>query len=314
MVSGFFISKKKSVTTFIKTKENQLLLPYILTSIAMLLVLLIKLTINETEYTQGKSVFMERVLALLYGSGSPYECEAFSVNAAGPVWFLLSLFIGIIIVRVCIDFKWGFIPIIICIIAGYVTSQLVWLPFSVQAGMVDAGYIYVGYLLKTFASKVKEKYDYEIPKSLKIVEIIIEVMVMVGCFLGIYLYIGKYPSDLILLSCNGFPNGIIDVLATFMGAIGVLLFCKLVLDHIPGIKQGLMYIGKNTLLILCIHSVDTIVLDWDFIINRFPGELGKAIVIIYVLKIILYIVFIILWNMIAKLFRKYVVDREKVSS
>ena len=309
VISGFFISKKKNTLTFIKNKEKQLLIPYILTGAGMLVVLSIKLLIQNASFSEGKNAFMERVLAILYGSGSPYDCGVFSVKAAGPIWYLLALFFGIIIVRLCVNFKWGFIPIIICVATGYITSKLVWMPLSLQAGMVDSGYIYTGYLLKCASTYVKDRIPKDNVKKIKVFEYILEAVIMTGCFVGIYFYLKSYPLDLILLSSNVFPNGVVDVFITFAGAIGVLLFCKLILDNIPGIKHALIYIGKNTLLIMCFHSIDTVIIDWDFILDMFPGQMGKALVIIYVLKIALYIVCVVFWNLLSKLCRKYILDK-----
>ena len=312
MVSGFFLSKKKGVVRFLADKSKQLLLPYLYTSIGMLVVLLITLFINETFYEEGKSIFMRRVFALLYGSGSPYECSMFSVEAAGPIWFLLSLFFGFMIVRLAIDFKWGFLLVIICIAAGIVTSEFVWLPLSIQAGMVDAGYIYAGYLLKCASGYIKERFVSEENKALTICEYILEALIMIGCFVSIYFYLINYKGQLILLSSNVFPNGFVDVGITFAGAIGVLLFCKLILDHIPGIKHAFLYIGKNTLLILCFHSIDTIVIKWDFVISLFPDSQAKALVVVYILKVLLYVVLVVIWNLLAKLINKYI-NNDKVN-
>ncbi len=276
----------------------------------MLLVLYFQLVLKNGDFNESKTLFMKRVLALIYGSGSPYECDAFSVLATGPIWFLLSLFIGLIIVRVCADFKWGFIPVIICMAAGYITSTFVWLPLSIQAGMVDAGYIYLGYLLKVASNAVKEKIKDSESKAPIIIEYVIEAVIMIGCFVALWFYLGKY-KNIVLLSSNTFDNGYIDFLMTIGASLAVLLFCKLILSHIWGLKHALMYIGRNTLLILCFHSIDTIMFDWSFILDRFPTVTGYVLLLIYALKIALYIVLVVIWNGCKALINKYLIKQEE---
>ncbi len=310
VVSGFFLSKKKTIVEFVHDKISQLLIPYIITSIGILATEQLYMTVNGTEFTEIKVAFMKRVLALTYGSGSPYVCEAFSVDACGPIWFLLSLFFGIIIVRVCIDFKWGFIPLILCMVVGYITSVFVWLPFGLQAGMVDAGYIYLGYLLKVASSYVKGKINDNNRKMITIIEYIIEIIIMIGCLIIVWLYCNKY-DNIILLSCNSFDNGVIDFGTTIVASIGMLLFCKLILDNIPGIKHALAYLGKSTLIILCVHSIDTLIFTWEPIISMLGGLTLETTAILYVMKLTLYIVIVLLWNLVKKLFNTYYVKESK---
>lgn len=88
------------------------------------------------------------VIASLYGAGDFWE-KPFKIRAIGVIWFLLALFWGFLIANLCISkVKTGIIMAIALAYLGIITSDMIWLPFSIQAGCTASLYILSGYFAR----------------------------------------------------------------------------------------------------------------------------------------------------------------------
>lgn len=154
-----------------------------------------------------------------------------SIPGCGPLWFLLAIFWGMVILNVVFTYirkENQMVVILIVAALGVLSARLVRLPFSIQAGCLAVPYFYVG----------REMRDRGI------VELLCKSRPIVGwlavCWLSSILLDGTFEFGSLLL------GGPIAFLFTFIAPLIVLCGCKMC-----GLKGG--RIGRSTLAIFCAH-------------------------------------------------------------
>ena len=141
IISGYFL-KKHDTKVLIHKKARQLLVPYLLTCMAIMILSALKdLLLGRTE-----EMFHNLLLwayAGFYGSGNPYS-QPFYVKPIGAIWFLLAMFWSVIIYNSIMNRKYCSVWVLVLALAGteptltyyksgtFATESLVW-PDSVDA-------------------------------------------------------------------------------------------------------------------------------------------------------------------------------------
>lgn|GEM_PF-6693159 len=292
VVSGYFLSTKKTVGEYISSKIKQLVPPYFITGMIMVVMAYIMGIMSTGDGHEALNLAEKRLGAMLYGVGLIPEHPMFDVPFVGPIWFLPALFFALLIVRVCIQSPLGYIGIPICIAAGYISSLYIWLPMEIQAGAVMSGYVAIGYLIRKLTDHVKKNRTTAQWTA-----------ILVGLFiitLTVWLVFLQGEESSILFCINHYPRGAVDYFGSPFAIFTVILFCVLILSHIPVISDYLSFIGKNSLVMLCAHTVDTMMISWSFYFERFD-EIGfKELFILTVIKFAIYSVVVLIYNLLHK--------------
>ena len=277
VISGYFLNKKKSVGEYAAVKVQQLLLPYVYTGCVMIfLSFVLKMDVAE---------WIGRVI---YGAGLKPQQPFMNVGFVGPIWFFLALYFALIIARIGISSIWGSVVIVACVMVGYFSSQLIWLPFGIQAGMVLSGYVYVGYLAKCLVKNLRplisDEWIWQVTG------------IITGVFVLIWFWYYSGEISCVLFCINEYPRGMVDYFGPFSAIFSVILLCAFFIKYIPLISRGLKWIGQNTLTMLCIHSVDTMFFDWSFLPKIEESITWRTLVFMIICKFIVYIVLTVLWK------------------
>lgn len=270
-ISGFFISTKKDITIYAKEKMRQLGLPYLVACILYLLVDIIYRFWGPDRIDM--IMFIDWLKSVVYGSGSIELMNPIHVKPIGAIWFLLALFWGIIITRIAISSKYGGILVVVSVAAGLLMKDTIWLPLAINPGLVSAGYIYAGYL---FYKYVYPKYENRtILKTNKLLDGILGIGLWIA-YLSLKPFQG-YTN----VNCNLYENGIIvggglAIVAT----LAVIMISRGILQYIPVVNDILLFVGRNTLLILCVHFLDLHFIDWNYVLSRmiFPEKINVYII------------------------------------
>ena len=276
LISGYFLKNNTSVKGFIKKKYQQLIIPYMITCICIIIGVSLTNIIKTHSLEYLVSDVKTWVIASLYGSGTIEYTSPFYMKQIGAIWFLLALFVALVIVRYLIDYKYGWLGILLLAYVGYKTSEMVWLPFSIQAGMTSAMFVYLGWLFNKY----------------KLFERAVS-PVMTGAAACIWLFSILFCGQFYIVQ-NYFGKGLFDIIGAVAGSYLVILFCKKIEQKTNRIAKILEFYGKNTLVILCMHAVELPILSWDWI-WQFCGERlhlqnYQIIWIILILKVLLFTV------------------------
>lgn len=147
LLSGYFMKPMDDIP-FIKKKAKQLLLPYIITCGFIILGATIVNIITIRGFSQVVSSVKYWFLAAVYGSGTIEYNGSFHIGIIGALWFLPALFFSLILVQYLIKYQYSTLFVIICSYIGYKTTNMFWLPLSIQSGLFASVFVYGGYMLK----------------------------------------------------------------------------------------------------------------------------------------------------------------------
>ena len=273
LVSGYFLKEKHPLP--IKQLSKRLLKPYFVT--CTLLILISCIIYLDLQGKTKWDFLLEWIISVLYGNGIENEICNIPLQSIGPLWFLLALFWGTLIVQTSLFYNKkcpALLTVVLCIIISlYLSTHNLLLPFSIRQGMLSVGYIYIGYI-------IKKQYPTIIIKS-KIAWLpllIIWIMSIKSGFLSIL---------------QGYAN---PELITLLGAICGTYFAYVFSTYLTKNKIAttiLCSIGKLTLLILCIHAIEDILIPWQRIINAIPTShcIAQIVITITRLTIVMGIVY-----------------------
>ena len=246
LISGYFLKNNTSLKEFALKKYKQLIRPYMITCVCVIVGVTLKdiIQTNSLEYlvSDVKTWF----IASLYGSGTIEYTSPFYMRQIGAIWFLLASFVAVIIVRYCMDYRYGCIAVCILAYVGYKTGTMVWMPLSIQAGMTAAIFVYFGWVLKKY-----EFFKRSAPP------------VLVGTSAVIWLFGVLFCGEFYIVR-NHFGSGLFDIIVAAAGSYLVILLSKGIDSKVKSLAGILEFYGKNTLLILCMHEIELTVVSWDW--------------------------------------------------
>ncbi|MCR5097713.1 MAG: acyltransferase family protein [Lachnospiraceae bacterium] len=290
VVSGFFLSTKKPVREYILSKVKQLFPPYFITGAIMIVMVYIQGLMAGMDPQEAMGPAMERTGALLYGTGLIPTHPMFDVPFVGPIWFLPALFFALLIVRVCIISPVGYLGIAVCVALGYYSSLYIWLPMEIQAGAVMSGYAAIGYIVRRITEAVK--------KDKTTVQ---NTMICLGVFiitLVVWLLYLRGEKESILFCINQYPRGLVDYFGSPFAIFTVILCSILIISHIPVVSTYLSFIGKNSLVMLCAHAVDTMMISWSFYFEAFDEITWRELLLLTAIKFAIYSVVVLIYNLL----------------
>jgi len=239
IVSGYFAKKDVELTwrgwgSIIRKSSKTLLLPYVVTAIVVLLFTLMRAVVKHDI-----SIFGDRLVACFAcTSGVWHFPENWTfvspiVNLSwAPIWFLLSLFwIRILFYGLQKLDKWT-LPV--CAIISYVAvliGQRVTVPFAIMQGLSGLVFYAAGWTAKHF----------NIPKY-----------VYTLCLIAWPFAIVFGDVNMMFMRYTLYPLSIIGAIG---GTVAVYeLSCAV--NKTPYLNHVFSWLGCNSLLILCFHSID----------------------------------------------------------
>ena len=294
ILSGYFISVKKTWLEFAVSRASRLLMPYV---VCCGIVILGKSMVAAVKGRYWFDAFTEWLYISFYGSGVGQGTWIFDSNGIlhrlsggeiGMFWFLLALFYGSLIVKWCWSKKWGVWVIVACSLIGIITSRYFYIPFSIQNGLAVTFWIFIGMLIR---EKGLDKYSKCTP--LKIL-ILMAFWVISICFGETHLYRNYYGL------------AIIDVLGALSGSWLIFFMSNRISMQFGTsyISKILAWIGCNTMIIYCMHFLTWTLLPTFKFVKYFTDGIEAValnLIIIIVLCLAGSYVFI---NIRARLFGK----------
>lgn len=249
ILGGYTFRIPSDSVMFVKKSVKRLLLPY---TVTVLLAAGLHFTKQSLWLHTGNPFdnFFYYIKAGLYGSG--VTVKPFSdIPAIGSIWFLPCLFLArlifLMILKIARENKTAAM-LISCITTcvGAVIGKFVFLPWSADIAMFSCGFLYLGYCVRTI-EPAAIKWQYLIPTG-----IIWFGAVSAG---GIELAARRYPV---------FPFCIAGAVA------GTLLTvkCAELLGRLSAIRRVLCFLGRHSLLILCVHKIDAVAINWGIVVAR----------------------------------------------
>lgn len=224
----------------IKKDFVHLVLPY---CIVVFLIGIFLLIINSKGDSGYYSSINELLQSALFGSGTGYK----DIKLIGEIWFLLAMFWSRRMMDtafLCHDLKSRFFVVISAVGIGIaLAANNVWIALSIDVAFIGLGFLYAGWL-------VRNKQDI-IDNSTVII------------FLIMFSFVTISASRFGMADRNYYNLWYVSI----PGAIALsILTCKIskTIERFRGVNTFLSFIGKHSLLFICIHS-----LDWRIPFQKF---------------------------------------------
>ena len=157
---------------------------------------------------------------------------------ANPVWFIGALFFATLYVYVIIKITGThkairFILMAVLMAAGFVCRDLV-MPWHINTAMVGAGYIYIGYLIRTYLLERTEKME-------KNRQILVLSLLIAGMFFS-------YTNTPAIMVTGGYGRAYL-----FLGSSVLISLALILMFQKAQEDRFMVFMGQNTLFILGAH-------------------------------------------------------------
>ncbi len=256
ILSGYFFREDAAPSiTLLKKDARNLLLPYAVTS-----GLIVGGCTLAAHYhgLKRKAELLRWVQAALWGAGGRIPNALWDVERIGGIWFLLALFWAhLLIVSTHKLPAWArLLTLAICTCAMSISAHYVWLPWSIQAGFGCAIYLYVGMLIRRV-----DGFSYKKP-----IAFVIVLMAAWG-----YVILQRGGGS---LASQDYPLGALTMLGGVAATLLIVSVCRSIETRAVQMSRFMQWIGRNTLVILCVHILEDDVIWWGQVGAWFTGVTG----------------------------------------
>ncbi len=294
-ISGviYYLSNKVDVKSFITKKFHGLIVPYLIFAI----ITFIYWVVIERYLRDSGGISVGHQFLEIFISQGGDESHEYNV----VLWFLPCLFMmEIIFDWLCKRFKTNkglAVSVVLFALAGYSISKFcsVRLPWSLDTMCVAIPFYAMGFIVAPYLNKLNihtTKYKWIYMISLAILSGIISVMYG-GSNLN-----NNYYSNLLLFYV--------------VGVIGILFM--IVISNVIGERRFLLFLGTNTLIIMCIHEpLKRIMLIVVSKLLRVPLDILRDNIVTILLVTIILIVVMYPAIIIINRYFPYMLGRKKVS-
>lgn len=266
LLAGYFFSQKPW-KVFLPQKAKTLLQPYFFTGLLVIIGNVFYAIPNHQAFYAAK----DWILGVLFANGSDVP-SLLPVPSVGAIWFLWAMFWALLFLNLIANKPYTPILVLLLGFVSYLTAKQFWLPLDIQAGGFALLFVYAGYLCKQ-----KQLFEKKQPLILFFVCLVFWLWCMIH-FKGFWMV------------SNFCGNGILDIIGGFAGSYCIVYICKWIEQLAPLLSKILIFYGKNSLVVLCLHLLELNLFPWHLVLNPLSqyGIVGwKSTVLIIILKIAL---------------------------
>ncbi|MBQ6362196.1 MAG: acyltransferase family protein [Lachnospiraceae bacterium] len=155
ILSGYTMKKKTLNRDFLNIKFSRLMAPYFYTCLAVMIMDLFnswKLN-HDLSIASMTRLIGNDLLRSFFASGSIKTFGAIEIGMnIGAIWFLPAMFFATLIFQYLLNKTeneklLGLLTAIIALV-GFITAKFLWLPFSIQSGMLASFFLWIGHEIK----------------------------------------------------------------------------------------------------------------------------------------------------------------------
>lgn len=226
-----------------------------------------------------KEFFERKLLTFLFSSGVSVNIAYRKIPALGMPWFLIVLFLG----RSLFDFlhlklnkkMLVFVCTILSII-GVIIGQVQWLPFSYDIVLAIMPLFLMGYLFK--GSNAENK-------------IYTKMVIYFGIWLLTFLIPYHINKNYLELACRRYTLYPLCFITAMMGTLTAMKV-SIVCMNIGDLMKPIMYIGKNSLYLFCVHEMDYLWKTLWNIGNSVCSAIARIILDVIVFLAVMLVIFL----------------------
>ena len=240
--------------------------------------------IKKTELIGEISYWKQELYCLIFASGVDTEFNQFTVKAIGIPWFFFALFIGRTLfdyIHLCVEEKQLCIFCWISCFAGIFFGKNQWLPFSIDIALAIMPFFYYGYRLK----------------EMNLTEHAVRKLLIWGGIWAVTLFL-TFPDyrewTYLEFACRRYNFFPICYLTAIAGTMMISEASVLLTGKLKKVMTPILYIGQNSLYLLCIHIMDN---NWKklwFIKNhQLYSSIKRTIIDLMIFVVVMFVITII---------------------
>ena len=268
MINGYGFRKQK-MKRCIEDRARYFLKPYLWVTGCVALLVVIKAVLQNKSIAEAvKYQVVPFFLGLCPGETWVY---GWHLGCIGPMWFLVALGLARIVLNLAFQIKNDMTRVLFLVALIAVCTQLpfyAFMPFCLAQSVCGAGYLYLGYCVKK---------NQLLTKKLSGQTYAVLIAICISAFL----------FGTVDVSQNVWKLGFFDYIAS--GVAGFLL-CKILLqcERFEGkIANVFRLLGRNSLYIFCIHTIEYLVFPWGRVTELFTGHAWLGVIVVLVMRVII---------------------------
>lgn len=255
IVSGYGFRKSK-LRKGLQNQIDSLLVPVFIGGAATALLALVTRAFLGNSLPHGIKVAAQYAAGVLLGLSYDLRINGTLVcYGMGALWYLWTLLLCWLLLDLLVTYvpkKWLPFSVAACMLIGWGIGEWLLLPYCMLPALIGVGYYFLGWQMRVRKSlQSRPGFWYAVP------------VLLLALSSG---WIGRFN----LATCE-WTYGIVDIMAA--GAAGLLLTWTGV--HASAyefpLKGGLQWLGRNSLYIIVLHTVEDHGLPWSFITMRLRG-------------------------------------------
>ena len=273
ILSGYTMKEKPVTKEYLKGKFRRLMIPYFLTCLAVAVMEILNsvLITHDSSVVTITAILHRNLQKMFFASGGVrYFGNLDFGKGIGAIWFLPAMFFTMLITQLLLNrcktrkTQWAGALIIAAVAAA--SAKITWLPFSVQAGAFAVPFVLFGILLRE---------HHVLEERLKWWHYaVLAALFAAGCLSG-------YAEEFYMVSCTA-KDWLLTPFFAICGSMVIIGIARLVKRCPP-----LEFIGKNSLLFLCVHLVEMNTLYWFYPKIRELLRLPDNYYITFLMKLLL---------------------------
>ena len=185
-----------------------------------------------------------KILTLVFASGARFTFNGMQIDRLGIPWFLVVLFLGrslYDLIQLRIKGTWLTVACIVLTMIGIAIGQSQWLPFSLDIALAIMMFLHLGQKSKMV--------DLQHGTAKKMI-----VAMIIWCVLVVATYI--LGDRYLELAVRRYPLFPISYVAAVAGTAALSAFSSLLVQFGNKFLSPLLFCGKNSLVLLCVHTMD----------------------------------------------------------
>lgn len=273
-----YTSRVKTFNEVIVSSKKRLLLPYaaLCAFIAVSALINPALSIGDTGWI---------ALGFIFAAGG--DTVPFGIPGVGLAWFLMALFIARVLFNGTLVFferhrtpeLIRFVAYVLLALLAVVVSKHCSLPLALNQSLVAMLFMYVGYVLKTYGMvKWLDKLWVIVPLAIAWF-----VLLWLGVFfsIGNMFYMGSFLLGLVM---------------TVSGSLAIIRFSVFLDRHCRRVSGFLSFAGINSLLLLCLHQVESAFINWQQVVFVSAGDLSFVVAGLAHLALVFLLAYLVVLN------------------
>lgn len=272
IISGYGF-RKRPVGKCIKQQMSLLLKPYLWVAAATAFFHLLVHYLAFRYWPASVRETLKVAGGFLLALPRSTEFFGFSLFGCGAVWYIVALFLGWILLDILmktVDDRYIGMAVVLTVLTGWIAGRGRVLPFCISQGLIAVGFLYAGCRIKKNRILLDERKWHEY------------LLILLACVVTMLLTVwtGKIDN----MDEGIWVAGPLSILIDTITGTGIVMLILKLNQYENPLLNLLQKIGRDSLLIFCIHTVEMTAVPWYLLQQKYSENLIFCNLFIFCLR------------------------------